>query len=540
MKLLNLKIGSRLAFAFGTLVILLIGISAYCAHQIDTIAELTSELYQHPMAVSNATREIRANVLEIRSIMKDVALAQTAAEVKEAQEKVAHLHEQTMTLFKLVSERFLGEKFHVQEIEKAFLDWQPMRQEAFDLIKADRRQEAVAVILGKASDQVDEVEDQMVDVVDFASKSAETFYHDATLTKEEVKQAMLLISCVTVLVAIAISAIITRGITAPLIELTEKSGKMAEGDLTVSFDLHDRRDEIGDLIKAFRTMQAGIRQQTQEIAGAINTVAAAISEISSTATQLATSAAETSTTISEVSTTVEEIRHTARLSNDKAEQMSQGAEQMGQISLDGKAATDKSMGGMAKVNEEMEFVAESIVKLNEQTKNIGEIIGAVNDITDQSNLLSVNASIEAAKAGEYGKGFAVVAQEVKNLAEQSKAATAQIKMILNDIQKATSSAVMATERGNKAVDAGLLLVNEAGRTIDTLGERVTSSVEAALQIGASSHQQLIGMDQLVEAIANIKQATSQNVDGAKQLEESAKNMAALSNRLQELFAAFKV
>jgi methyl-accepting chemotaxis protein len=134
----------------------------------------------------------------------------------------------------------------------------------------------------------------------------------------------------------------------------------------------------------------------------------------------------------------------------------------------------------------------------------------------------------------------VVAQEVKNLAEQSKAATAQIKMILNDIQKATTAAVMATERGNKAVDTGLILVTAAGRTIDTLGERVTSSVEAALQIGASSHQQLIGMDQLVEAIANIKQATGQNFDGAKQLEESAKNMAALSNRLQDLFAAFKV
>lgn len=540
MKLSNLKIGFRLAMAFGLLVLLLISLGVYCSYQIDSIAELTSELYQHPMTVSNATRDIRANCLEIRSTMKDVALAQTAAQVSEAHEKTMRIHEETMALFSLVEERFLGEKFHVQEVKKAFLDWQPIRQQVFDLMQADRRPEAIALILGKASDQVNEVDDQMVDVIDFASTTAETFYNNAAQTKDEVKRAMLLVSGLTVLVAIIIGVIITRGITTPLIELTEKSGKMAKGDLTVSFDLHDRSDEIGDLINAFRTMQAGIRQQTQEIAGAINTVAAAISEISSTASQLATSAAETSTTISEVSTTVEEVRHTARLSNDKAEQMSQGAETMGQISQDGKAATDKSMGGMTKINEEMEFVAESIVKLNEQTKNIGEIIGAVNDITDQSNLLSVNASIEAAKAGEYGKGFAVVAQEVKNLAEQSKAATAQIKIILNDIQKAATSAVMATERGNKAVDAGMILVNEAGRTIDTLGERVTSSVEAALQIGASSHQQLIGMDQLVEAIANIKQATGQNVDGAKQLEESAKNMAALSNRLQELFAAFKV
>jgi methyl-accepting chemotaxis protein len=106
-----------------------------------------------------------------------------------------------------------------------------------------------------------------------------------------------------------------------------------------------------------------------------------------------------------------------------------------------------SIEGMKKIQTQMESIAESVVKLSEQSQAIGEIIASVNDLAEQSNLLAVNAAIEAAKAGEQGKGFAVVAQEVKSLAEQSKQATSQVRTIFNDIQKATTAAVLATEQG---------------------------------------------------------------------------------------------
>jgi methyl-accepting chemotaxis protein len=122
---------------------------------------------------------------------------------------------------------------------------------------------------------------------------------------------------------------------------------------------------------------------------------------------------------------------------------------------DGKQSVQASIEAMHRIQEHMASIAESIVRLSEQGQTIGEIIATVNDLAEQSNLLAVNAAIEAAKAGEQGKGFAVVAQEVKSLAEQSKQATAQVRTILNDIQTAMSAAVMATEQGSKAVDAGV-------------------------------------------------------------------------------------
>lgn len=134
----------------------------------------------------------------------------------------------------------------------------------------------------------------------------------------------------------------------------------------------------------------------------------------------------------------------------------------------------------------------------------------------------------------------MVAEEVKNLADQSKEATRQIRQIIDDIQRATGSAVMATERGNKAVEAGLTLNSQAGDAIETLVESVAISAEVGNQIAASGEQQMVGIDQLATAMLSIKQATAQNTSGARQLETSALDLEALAKRLKEMGDRFKV
>lgn len=259
-----------------------------------------------------------------------------------------------------------------------------------------------------------------------------------------------------------------------------------------------------------------------------------VSKISAATTQLAASGAETAASISETSATVEEIRQTAHVSSDKAKGVEQAAQQAVQVSATGRLAVREAIEGMHTIQQRMETIAESIVHLSEQCQAIGEIIAAINDLADQSNLLAVNASIEAAKAGEEGRGFAVVAQEVRNLAEQSKQATAQVKSILRDIQKATTGAVMATEEGGKAVTAGVVQSEATGQAIEELARSIEGAAQAAIQIASTSQQQLIGMDQMVYAMENINQATGQNVDSARQLEETAHQMDQLGHELLQL------
>src|SRR5690606_31952163 len=138
----------------------------------------------------------------------------------------------------------------------------------------------------------------------------------------------------------------------------------------------------------------------------------------------------------------------------KARYVSDAAQQAVQVSQQGREAVDATLQGMQLIREQTQAVSESIVRLNEQSQAIGEIVATVGDLAEQSNLLGVNASIEAVKAGEHGKGFSVVAQEVKSLAEQSRQATAQVRTILNDIQKAMNKAVLVTEQGGRAVEDG--------------------------------------------------------------------------------------
>ena len=203
-------------------------------------------------------------------------------------------------------------------------------------------------------------------------------------------------------------------------------------------------------------------------------------------------AAEEETAIHQTTTTADEVRQTVALTTEKARAVAKEVRETADISREGRRAVEESVRGTQEARTRMETLAERILALSDQAQAIGEIVRTVNGLAEQSNLLSVNAGIEAAKAGEAGRGFAVVAGEVKSLAEQSRQATAQIRDILGEIQAATQAAVMAAEQGVKASEAGEAITIEAGEAIRELGERLSRSSDSAQQILASAQQQLTG------------------------------------------------
>jgi methyl-accepting chemotaxis protein len=249
---------------------------------------------------------------------------------------------------------------------------------------------------------------------------------------------------------------------------------------------------------------------------------------------------ETATSVTETTATVEEIKQTALLSSKKSRGVSENAQKSAFIADQGYSTVYETMEGINHIKQLMETVAESVVLLSEQTQAIGEIITVVNDLAQQSNLLAVNAAIEASKAGEHGKGFAVVAQEIKSLADQSKQATEQVRKILGDIQKATGKSVLAAEQVSKAVEGGVKQTAESGESIKKLAEGISEAAQAAEQIAVSSQQQLAGIEQVAIAMENIKQATQQNVFGTKQVEQAAHALHEFGQKLKVMVSRFKV
>ncbi len=366
-------------------------------------------------------------------------------------------------------------------------------------------------------------------------------YGEAQKSHGETRSSMLMLGVFALIVALIIAVVLTYGITQPLNLCIQAARSISARDLSIDLSSQQaRNDELGVMTRSFAQMIEALREQIQEISDGINVLATSSNEILVSTSQVAAGAIESATAINETMTTVEEVRQAARLSADKAKNVADSAQRVVQVSQTGKAAVEQTNYTMQHIKEQMSAIAQTILRLSEQSQAIGGIIATVTDLADQSNLLAVNAGIEAARAGEHGKGFSVVAQEIKSLAEQSKQATAEVRAILTDVQKATNVAVMATEQGSKAVEAGVKQSAQTGEAVKVLTDTSLEAAQVATQILASSQQQVVGMDQIGVAMENINQAGSQNASAMKQSETAAKNLNDLGQKLRKLVDQFKI
>ena len=374
-------------------------------------------------------------------------------------------------------------------------------------------------------------------VLPLVSQELEASIRASLEAREQLRKANWAIMALGVALGAVIFFILSRIISRPLATATVVAQRIASGDLRMDLENLQERDVLG---LALRSMVQNLTNQVREVKEGANSLGSSTTEISAAVTQVTASATETATAVTQTMATAEELRQTSELSAQKAGNVSKTAAESSGKSAQGQQALAQIAQAMTHIRTQMEAIGASVVALSEQGQVIGEIIGTVDDLAEQSNILSVNASIEAAKAGEHGRGFAVVAQEIKSLAEKSKEGTARVRSILSDIQKATSSAVMVAEQGAKAVETGEVQVEEAGRAMRSLGESIANVDQAAVQILASSKQQFSGVEQVTAAIENIRDATEQNVRSMEQLEATADFLATIGSRIIEQMAWYKL
>jgi methyl-accepting chemotaxis protein len=346
---------------------------------------------------------------------------------------------------------------------------------------------------------------------------------------------------VTVIIVLAAAWVwVRRSVVRPIQTLAGTSVLMSSGDLTATVASDGRGDEIGSLNRSFGEMASGLRRSLLGVQEAVNNLSSASAEIVAAVNQLTAGATEESAAVAEIGTTAEEVRATAEQATERARAVADAASRSGEVAAEGQSAVGVARDGLADVSAKVDMIAQRILALSERTQAIGDIVTTVNDLADQSNLLAVNAAIEAAKAGEQGRGFAVVAQEVRNLADQSRAATAQVASILGDIQKAANGAVIVTEQGTKGVAAAVERVDQAGAVIDTLASTVEEAKNLARQIAATTGQQRAGVDQIATGIGNVSQVSNQTLAAARQLQQEADGLLQLAQHLEDMTSRFRL
>jgi PAS domain S-box-containing protein len=331
-----------------------------------------------------------------------------------------------------------------------------------------------------------------------------------------------------------LDSIVTR-----VAQFVDLISKITKGDLSQQIVV-EGDDDLSQLAVHLNAMTDALTGITNRIREASSSSLSSLKELEAAIQSQTTGASEQASSVNETSTTLQEIKSISVQTIEKASALGDSAERTREEGSRGLVAIKQTAQSMQDIRTKVEDIAETILGLSEQTQQIGEITALVNKVAEQSKLLALNASIEAAKAGEAGVGFSVVATEVKDLAEQSGQATQQVQKILQDIQRATDKAVMTTEEGSKEVDRGIEMTRQAGEIMQNLSDVITETSTASEQIVAAVRQEGTGIDQIVAAMNDINKVTSQFVAATQQTQSGVDNLVSINSQLDKSVSVYKL
>ncbi len=316
--------------------------------------------------------------------------------------------------------------------------------------------------------------------------------------------------------------------------------EMAEGNLEVQVQNKEGDDVVSRIYRALNKMVTNLRDLVVQIKDASSTLASASTEISSSAEELAAGTQQQSMQANEVAAAVEQMAEITRNNTENAKNTALHARSNSEIAKEGAEIVRQTVKKMNEISRVVSSAAEIVTRLGNASSQINEIISVINEIAEQTNLLALNAAIEAARAGEHGKGFAVVADEVRKLAERTTQATKEIETMIRSIQKETKEAVQSMENGTQEVVEGIELANRAGEALDKIEQSAQKVGEFVEMISVSSEEQYSAISQIAKNIDSITAVVKESSTGIQEIARSAAELSRLTEYLNSLIGRFHV
>ena len=344
---------------------------------------------------------------------------------------------------------------------------------------------------------------------------------------------------VSFLLSIGFGIFMTRSIVKPLRDAVLVANRVAEGDLSLVATTRTN-DEVGLLIAAIADMVSNLRQKVTRTVDISEGIAAASNQLNTTSEQIARGAEEVATQAGTVASASQEMSST---SMEIARNCTMAAE-VSRQSIDaanaGAAVVHETIQGMSVIADRVRQTSSTIEALGSRSQEIGNIIGTIEDIADQTNLLALNAAIEAARAGEQGRGFAVVADEVRALAERTTKATREIGVMIKAIQSETQEAVKTMEDGVREVEKGAVSSQESGQALENILGRISEVSMQISQIATAAEEQTATTNEVTMNVQQINQVVGNTARGAEETAAAAAHLANQSRALKKLMSDFKV
>ncbi|MBI3577995.1 MAG: methyl-accepting chemotaxis protein, partial [Ignavibacteriales bacterium] len=421
----------------------------------------------------------------------------------------------------------------VQEAWKAYGD---VHDKVTKLVAQGKGASAVRVINSEGNLSGSAVEEALGSIIQKNIKSAELTNSEINQKSAAANATLSLMLFCGVGLAIGIGFFITRTINKPIKDVINNINR---ADLNSQFNTK-RKDELGELQRSFDSFVASMKETLLQVAEATSAVASASSEISTSTEEMAAGAQEQTSQTSEIATAVEQMTKTIVENSRNVTQISDGAKLTRKQAEEGGVIVEETVVGMNRIAEVVNRSAEKVQVLGKSSEQIGEIIGVIDDIADQTNLLALNAAIEAARAGEQGRGFAVVADEVRKLAERTTKATKEIAVMIKQIQTDTKEAVGSMLQGRKEVDEGIQLAGRAKDKLVEIVENVQNAADTMAQVATSTEEQSSTSEQIAKNVEAVSAVTQQTASGTQQIARAAEDLNRLTENLQQLVNKFKL
>ena len=534
----DLKIGTKLILGF----ILTSCIAAAIGYiGISSLNDLTAQselMYSNMTVAIQELGDITEAFQRVRVNSRDLLMATTPEEIAKYTNNITELSAVITKSGALLEKTLLSQeaKGLFKDLADARVTYRAELDRMIELAKASKKNEAWALMRGDANKAAMAEQSAINKLQEKKGKDAESLNAANLADARSATTLMLGSLAFGVLLAMSLGIFIARITSRPVKEVVDS---IDNADLNMQFN-SDRKDEVGDLQRSFDRFVLSIKETLLQVAEASAAVASASSEISSSTEQMAAGSQEQTSQAGEVASAVEEMTKTIVENSKNAANTADTAKTAKAAAEQGDQVVDETVAGMKRIAEVVRKSAATVQALGKSSDQIGEIIGVIDDIADQTNLLALNAAIEAARAGEQGRGFAVVADEVRKLAERTTKATKEIASMIKTIQTDTAGAVTSMGEGTRQVDEGIKLADKAGdslKEIVGISQKVTDMVA---QIAAASEQQSSASEQISKNVEAISTVTGETAQGTQQIARAAEDLNRLTENLQQYIDKFKL
>ncbi len=407
------------------------------------------------------------------------------------------------------------------------------------LAMAGKNQEAVSVLLKDAYPLMQKVQKSFGAQVKYHKESVNTAYTNAVERYQGQRLVMIICGALAFILGLWGAIFLTHNFVTRINRVSAAMGRVADGDLSTKIVIY-ARDEIGDLGRAINRMLEAMHDMVSSIRDTAAQVASASTQLYATSEQIATGAEEVAAQAGTVATASEEMACTSSEIAKNCLMAVESSKQAGDSASAGSLVVQDTVQEMNRIADRVKESAQTVESLGARSDQIGEIVGTIEDIADQTNLLALNAAIEAARAGEQGRGFAVVADEVRALAERTTKATKEIGAMIKAIQMETKGAVASMEEGVREVEKGTVDAAKSGEALREILEQANTVTMQINQIATAAEQQTATTNEITNNIQQITDVVQETAKGSQESASAASQLSQLAEQLQQLVDRFKL